>query len=127
MVRYYTSLLLATTNANQIGLYVYTMNYCTIVQTTDCAVSLTTGGPVPETPATPVPTGDESSSGLGSVTTSVTTGISVPATETAGDGDPTHTHDHEAPPTHSTTGGAAVVDTAQAALLGVAGIAMAFF
>ena len=118
------------------------MNYCTIIQTTICGVTLSTGVPVPisdtpsSTPGVPstvvitTPTADPAPTGGGEPTSAASgthshshsasdTTEAPNSTETAG------TPNGSAPSTQS-TGAGAVVEAFQAGVFGAAGMAAAF-
>lgn len=121
----------------------YSMNYCTIVQTTSCSVSVSTGGPVPEpstegistpyesapgTPAYPAPSGEPSEP---SEPSEATTPSSAPTSTP--DVEPTETGPEESPSGTSTgpatgteTGGASDTDAWAHAVLAGAGMALAY-
>ncbi|KAL6853013.1 hypothetical protein ACO1O0_007562 [Amphichorda felina] len=123
------------------GYLVYSMNYCTIIQTTICNVTLSTGVPVPvsDTPSStqgvpstvvittptvdPAPTGsgEPTSAASGTHSHSHSSGETTEATtSTEATGTPTGS----APSTES-IGVGAVVDAFQAGVFGAAGMAAA--
>ena len=83
----------------QTGRFVYELNLCTIVESTTCQVSMSTGGLVPEEPsstadsASPTPTGEDEPTAIdngGKLTSSSSTEEDQPtATESVADEEPT--------------------------------------
>ncbi|KAG9251033.1 uncharacterized protein F5Z01DRAFT_329642 [Emericellopsis atlantica] len=100
------------------GRFVYELNLCTIVESTTCRVSTSTGNPVPEEPsstASPTPTGEDGPTPTdngGKLTSSLSTEDQPTATESVAGEEP--------------TGGVAKAKALDYGAFGLAGLAAAY-